>query len=386
MPRTQKTQAGARGASKAAAKKPAAAAPKKGRPAPEPEEDEQPKKGRAAKAPAKPAARRGKPAPEPEPEEDDEEIDDLDYDEDAEDVEEDDDAEDAEEIDEDEDEEEEDDEDEDDEEEEPEPAPKRGRGKAASEPESKKSTAMVRRSKAELAKVDPLDRLAALAGVGLENVRAEHLSTPLLYILQSGSPQTKKKNEAYIKGAEPGHFLFTRDSVVLESILCLPVYFKETYAEWWPRDASGGTGLVGIHDTLDEAHDKKKYADTEIVKTYNFYLLINIGEDEDEWVPCLFPCTKTKLKPAQKWLTAATTFKLPNGKSGPLFSQFWELTSVYVQKDQYDWYTFEATPGEVLSDAELIEMCAQAAESFNRGSGQVRVDNSDEDDDNDGPF
>ena len=53
------------------------------------------------------------------------------------------------------------------------------------------------------------DQIVADAGKGLQNVKTEDMSIPRLAIVQSGSPQRKKKDDKYIEGAEEGHVFNT---------------------------------------------------------------------------------------------------------------------------------------------------------------------------------
>ena len=69
----------------------------------------------------------------------------------------------------------------------------------------KKSTEVAKTKGVELAKTDDMEAMfAGDAGRGLENVDKDCFAIPFLTILQSGSPQCKKSDGAYIKGAEEG--------------------------------------------------------------------------------------------------------------------------------------------------------------------------------------
>src|SRR5690554_4094010 len=100
------------------------------------------------------------------------------------------------------------------------------------------------------------------AGAGLDNVTASDMLVPRLTILQSLSPQLKKRDSAYIEGAEVGDICDVgTGQLYKDGIMFLPVYYRKDYLEWAPR--SSGGGLVDIHSDpsiLDKTtrNDKKQ--------------------------------------------------------------------------------------------------------------------------------
>lgn len=90
------------------------------------------------------------------------------------------------------------------------------------------------------------ERMARYAGKGVSTDAADNM-VPLIYILQSGSPQAKKNNPAYVDGAEAGMFWLRNSSVPLAQWLEFqPCYFYKDFVEWVPRDDGGG--FVGRHN------------------------------------------------------------------------------------------------------------------------------------------
>jgi hypothetical protein len=58
------------------------------------------------------------------------------------------------------------------------------------------------------------DLILKNAGKGLQNVTNDDITIPRLAIVQSGSPQRKKKDEKYIEGAEEGMIFNTVTNTV----------------------------------------------------------------------------------------------------------------------------------------------------------------------------
>src|SRR5215475_6563307 len=94
---------------------------------------------------------------------------------------------------------------------------------------------------------DLLEATEADAGAGVSFKQEDQL-LPLIYILQSNSPAVEKRSEAYIEGAEPGHF-WMRNSIIpirdgVLGIEVIPCEMMRTWIEWLPNRQ----GFVARHD------------------------------------------------------------------------------------------------------------------------------------------
>ena len=82
---------------------------------------------------------------------------------------------------------------------------------------------MVKKSNSELSIGNiNADLIVKNAGKGLQNVSNDDITIPRLAIIQSGSPQRKKKDEKYIEGAEDGMIFNTVTNEVNEKIEVIP--------------------------------------------------------------------------------------------------------------------------------------------------------------------
>ena len=87
--------------------------------------------------------------------------------------------------------------------------------------------------------------IAADAGtkMGFEEVTTDDLQMPFVRILHAMSPQLKKSDAAFIKGAAQGDIFNTVTNQFWsggEGILVLPVYYQLKYIEFVPRSQGGG--------------------------------------------------------------------------------------------------------------------------------------------------
>jgi hypothetical protein len=104
------------------------------------------------------------------------------------------------------------------------------------------------------------------AGKGVSTAVEDNI-VPLIYILQSNSPQVQKKGDQYVQGAEAGSIWFRGTKTVIpgdEGILVVPVHKTNVWIEWQPNRG----GFVGRHGAerpkdavqkTDPANPKKKF-------------------------------------------------------------------------------------------------------------------------------
>jgi hypothetical protein len=211
-------------------------------------------------------------------------------------------------------------------------------------------------------------------GAGFENADRDSYSIPFISILQSGSPQVKKSDGAYIKGAEEG-FLFNSVSQQIikgeEGISVIPAYFTRRFVEWVPRESSGGGGLVGEHLPSDDVvltatRDAKNQLVTPtgniLVDTRTHYVLVLT--DGGSYVPALISMASTQVKKSRQWMTRMESVKFKNAQgqlfTPPMFSHMYHLTTIPEQNDQGSWYGWKVEMKGQVVDANLYS----AAKAF----------------------
>ena len=182
------------------------------------------------------------------------------------------------------------------------------------------------------------------AGAGLENVGVKDLLVPRLSILQALSPQLKRKDAAYIEGAEAGMIADVGTGELFpDGVLFLPVHYRKDFLEWAPR--STGKGLVATHgdpSILDQCSRDEKNRPVlpngnYIAETAQFFG-INLTAGRRK---CFIPMASTQLKKARKWNTLATGEKLKrsNGTeyTAPLFYRAYKLGTADESNTEGSW-------------------------------------------------
>jgi hypothetical protein len=228
------------------------------------------------------------------------------------------------------------------------------------------------------------------ANGGFEQADSTAYAIPFLSILQSGSPQVKKSDGAYIKGAEEG-FLFnsvTQDIVDGNAgLTVIPCYYTRRFVRWGARDAGGGykgeylptdpilgtgkdvDGRILLAD--DSGNFNPKTSDI-LVDTRNHYVLIvtDMG-----YTPALISISSTQIKKSRQWMSKMDGIKMRRGDGSlftpPMFSHSYRLTTVPESNDKGSWYGWKIETVGPVEDTALY----QAAKAFRDsvGAGEVKV-------------
>jgi hypothetical protein len=214
------------------------------------------------------------------------------------------------------------------------------------------------------------------AGVGFEEAGASAYAIPFLQILQSGSPQVKRSEGAFIPGAAEGMLLNTVTSRVYDvsaegkPVRVVPVHFVQVYIEWKTRE--NGSGFVAEHppttplatQTVKDAKNRDILPNgNQLVDTRKHYVLV---VDEDGMpTPALITMASTQLKKSRRWMSQAANLKFPKRDgtgffSPPLFAHSYLLTTVPESNDQGSWMGWGIALEGVVQDAGIFE----AAKSF----------------------
>lgn len=220
-------------------------------------------------------------------------------------------------------------------------------------------------------------------GAGHEAMTSKDMALPFMYLLQDLNPQTKKRNEEYVEGAEPGMFFENIGRTLwddgLESgVLVVPCYFNSKVIEWVKRIHGGG--FVAIHEdketALMECLDPEK---NDLVDTHQHFLLVQ--RPDGMWVPALFPMTSTKLKASRRWNAAlAQQSRVYEGVGKvnlPRFGCVWRIRSAEAKNEKGEFYTV-TTPElvEDIMDRQDAADLYKAARAFYTmcSAGEAKVD------------
>lgn len=229
------------------------------------------------------------------------------------------------------------------------------------------------------------------AGKGTSQLAADNL-VPLIYLLQTNSPQVNKRNPAYVEGAEAGH-IWLRNSAIgtvdgEEGILFQPCYFTADWVEWLP--ARGG--YAGRHDGgPDEppAHlnaiEKEIEEDGNIKKRWVLpngnivvYTRYHIGYVvmEDTVLPYVIPLSSTGHTVSRGWMTMMNTKKITGGKPAPSWACLYRIKTKFTSNAQGEWFKFEVTDAGWVNSLADYERGRALNESF--VSGEKKIDEPEE--------
>lgn len=240
-------------------------------------------------------------------------------------------------------------------------------------------------AKNEIAKVQEADLPMALdfsadAGAGFEEADQKSYAIPFLRVLQSGSPQVKKSDGAYIKGAEEGFLFNTVTGEVVDGtdgITIVPCHYSRNYLEWSPRESGGG--LIATHDVaegeeiLRTCHKGEKGEDLTpegnvIQDVRNHYVLV--VKKDGGYEPALLSLSTTQIKKSKKWMSLMRNIRI-QGQPAPMFSQQYKLTTVPESNDKGSWFGVKFEHIGSITSAEIY----QAAKDFRNmvRSGAVKA-------------
>lgn len=213
------------------------------------------------------------------------------------------------------------------------------------------------KSETEVVKKDPnagamalAEQYAQDAGGGFEEADASAFAIPFLQVLQSGSPQCKKSDGAYIKGAEEGMFYNTVTQEIFsgeEGLVVVPCHFTQRFIEWATRESGGGfiaehlptDPIVGTTEKDEKQRDMLPNGHV-LVDTRNHYILIE--DKEGNLSPALLALSSTASKVSRQWMSKMQGIKIKtaDGKFviAPMNSRKYKLTTVPKSNDKGSWF------------------------------------------------
>lgn len=230
------------------------------------------------------------------------------------------------------------------------------------------------------------------SGAGRQNVQQTDMATPIISILQANSPQCKKSDGKYIKGASEGMLFNNVTNEIYDGekgITVIPCYFEKVFIEWKPNRG----GFAGIHEATTPLKaqlisqinaDGKEVSvlpnGNELVETNQHYVLLI--DDNGQPVPAVIAMTSTALKSSRIWNTLMAQVTIDDGKGGKFipasYYMQYKLSAKPRVKDTYSWFGWEVAPiGPVPSQS--IYMAGRSFEkAISQGAVKVKQERADE--------
>jgi len=210
---------------------------------------------------------------------------------------------------------------------------------------------------------------------GFENVRNTSVALPILKLLQNGSAEAQKRNQAYIEGAEPGMLLNTVTKKIYDGtkgIEVIPCHYRLEYQEWSDFGTGSGRPEQIYPDTSDiltkttkdqMGKDRLQNGNYILTVGQHFVLITNQGSNET----ALISMSSSQGKVSRKWNAMMMSISM-NGKNGPFtppsFSHLYKLNTVLNSGKGNQWYGYNVTKIGPVSDSALYERAKQFYQSL----------------------
>ena len=184
--------------------------------------------------------------------------------------------------------------------------------------------------------VSILEEMSKDSGGGFEEVTSSDVQIPFIRVIQALSPQIKKSDSAFIKGASQGDIFNTVTKQFWsaeEGILVIPIHFQLKFLEFVLRTAQHYVKIVHEDGTLENA---------------------------------IVDMKKTQLKKSRQWMSIMMMQK-HNGKTLPSFSQVYRLKTVEESNDKGNWYTWSVQHEKMVDSIESYNDAKSFHASINSG-------------------
>lgn len=223
------------------------------------------------------------------------------------------------------------------------------------------------------------------AGVGFESADSSSYAIPFLAILQSGSPQVKKSDGAYIKGAEEGMLYNTVTQELLDGehgAVVIPCAFKRSFIKWAPRDSGGGfKGELQPSDPQVQAGmlDKDgRLVDSDgnlLSDTRTHYVLVLDGKGG--YQPAVISLSSTQIKKSRQWMSKMNGIKLQRADgthyTPAMFSHQYRVSTVPESNDKGSWFGLRVETLGAVESAELYQSAKAFRDAISSGEAKEQV-------------
>lgn len=236
--------------------------------------------------------------------------------------------------------------------------------------------------KEETAIALPQEMLGAFmedAGAGTENIGADDMKIPFIRVLQPVSPQLKKKNSAYIPGAEAGDIFNTVTGQIWKAedgAMVIPCGYTKKFLEFGPYDEGGGfKGELAANDPAVLGAQRVGNKDilpngNELVTSAQHYVHIQ-DPSTGTWQTGIIDMKSTNLKISRQWNTQIQMQQgTANGKTFkvPSFGCVWHLITDESSNDLGSWNGWKiAGRTGYVEDADLYNSCKEFSKMVTEG-------------------
>jgi hypothetical protein len=222
----------------------------------------------------------------------------------------------------------------------------------------------------DIVKVEDDDFFADGLDTGMEGIDSADVALPRLSVLQGLSPQLNQRKDEYIKEAKMGDIVNLGTGKIMSNPYPLVVAkYERRYVEWSPRDEKQvcplpnypkvfGKGLIRDWGADPRALESVVRDDdtgrlwtkegNEMLPTATYYCV-----DPETLTTFFIPMARTQFTASKKIISKIRDEKVNRGgtlRTAPTFWRIWEFTTSLRQRDNNEWFIFDARPGQLLKD------------------------------------
>jgi hypothetical protein len=217
------------------------------------------------------------------------------------------------------------------------------------------------------------------ANQGFENADVDSFAIPFLQVLQSMSPQCKKSDGAYIKGAEEGMIFNTVTQELVDGdkgVLVIPCHYRRTFINWKPRSQGGGfLGEYGPSDPLvsqitRDAEGATVLPDGTLLNDTRVHYAL-IMNDEGIPAPAVLSWSSSQIKKSKTWMSKMDAIKMRRADGSvftpPMFSHVYRLTTVPESNDKGSWFGWKVELVGPVEDANVYQAAKKFRDAIKQG-------------------
>lgn len=243
-------------------------------------------------------------------------------------------------------------------------------------------TAVVEKKEAGLP-ANLMDDFAAFAGEGMDAISTDDMQIPFLRIIQPLSPEIKKNDPKFIKGASAGDMFNTVTGQLFDGekgCIVIPCGYTVKYLEFGLRINGGGFfGELDVNDpdvsrTERQGAHEMLPSGNELIRSAQHLVLI-VDPETGITQQAICDMKKTQLKVSKRWNTQMKMIKYQGPKgmfTPPMWGTAWRLTVVSESNDQGSWYNYAV---ENVEPTEIPQSAFAEAKDFFQSftSGEVKT-------------
>ena len=182
--------------------------------------------------------------------------------------------------------------------------------------------------------------LQGIGGLGNENLDADTLTTPRLYLLQALSEQVIKGNPNYVKNATAGMYLNSLTNELYEELFVANLFFSRGFNVNKRREF-GQKDWRGFFPTSEAAYAKLQNdgvnpSDYDVTDTHTHTLALIDPVNGTIITPIQFSMKGSALRDSRQW---NTNIMAKSGDSMPRFAGIWKMDAKLNTNAKGSWYT-----------------------------------------------